>query len=275
MKELTTRELQLFSLEILKDVAAFCEKNDIKYSLGYGTMLGAIRHKGFIPWDDDVDIMMTRENYEKFRKTYKSENYEYIDSDNIEDCYIAFGRVCDRKKTRTYSYIPWHGGSLHTGVWIDIFPVDNVSEDINEYRSMHNALLLLNNQNGRLRRMHASEGDIYSTYRSLWARILKSMNPRVGNYPPTEVVKSLNAIIALSNAQKSTKMSQLACPSNMDEYYDAADLQEYTLVDFEGYKFSVWSQYDKLLTIVYGDYMQLPPEKDRRPLQHYIKFYYL
>ena len=66
MKELTNRELQLFSLDILKDVHAFCEKEKIKYSLAYGTLIGAVRHQGFIPWDNDIDIIMPRPEYERF-----------------------------------------------------------------------------------------------------------------------------------------------------------------------------------------------------------------
>ena len=70
MKEMTLRELQLFSLEIMKDVHEFCVKTGIVYSLLDGSLIGAIRHQGFIPWDDDIDINVTRENYEKIKKKF-------------------------------------------------------------------------------------------------------------------------------------------------------------------------------------------------------------
>ena len=73
MKEMTLREVQLFELDILKDVHEFCMANHINYSLAYGTLIGAIRHKGFIPWDDDRDIVMPRPDHDRFCRTYKSE----------------------------------------------------------------------------------------------------------------------------------------------------------------------------------------------------------
>lgn len=152
MRHLTLQELQQFSLDILKDVAGFCEKNNIRYSLGYGTMLGAVRHKGFIPWDDDVDIMMPREDYEKFRTIYKSKLYSFIDSRNTPDCYIAFGRVCDTKKTLASSCIPWVKKDV--GVWIDIFPVDRVPDDKDTFDRIYDSLLLLMKFNVGIRRVH-------------------------------------------------------------------------------------------------------------------------
>ena len=82
MKEMTLRELQLFALEILKDVHQFCTQNNIKYSLYAGTLLGAIRHQGFIPWDDDIDIVMPRDDYNRFCQTYQSERFCIATRDN-------------------------------------------------------------------------------------------------------------------------------------------------------------------------------------------------
>ncbi len=275
MKELDTKELQQFSLGILNDVAAFCEKNGIRYSLGYGTLLGAIRHKGFIPWDDDIDIMMPREDYERFRKTYRSPDYRFIDSTTIDDCYIAFGRVCDCTRTLTRSYVPWHGNSIRTGIWIDIFPMDRVPDDKKEFSDLHGSLALLMRYNSKLRRLHATESDYFSLWRKVWATVGMTLNPRLAKLQPQTIISYVNEVIHLSNSCSSHSFSQICCPDNPDEHFNEDELKEYTTAEFEGYRFSIWTEYDRILTRMYGNYMQLPTKKDRRPQQNYIKFFHL
>ena len=97
-KKLSLDEIKSNSLQILKLVHDFCVANNIKYSLAYGTLLGAVRHKGYIPWDDDIDIMMTRPEYERFCNTFKMKGLSLHRHQNDPDCYILFARVCDEEK---------------------------------------------------------------------------------------------------------------------------------------------------------------------------------
>lgn len=119
MKELTLKEIQQESLKILIDVHRFCEENGIRYSLAYGTMIGAVRHKGFIPWDNDIDIYMPRPDYERFCHLYKSDIYGII-SEYDPHCYINYCHVYDRVKTVFLSDY-FTGDSTDGGVWIDVF----------------------------------------------------------------------------------------------------------------------------------------------------------
>ncbi len=272
MRQLTLRELQQFSLDILKDVAGFCESNGIRYSLGYGTLLGAVRHKGFIPWDDDVDIMMPREDYERFRATYKSDRYSFIDSRNTPDCYIAFGRVCDTEMTISSSSIPWVKRSV--GVWIDIFPIDRVPDDKETFERIYDSLHLLVKFNVGIRRVHTISSSGFSIKAKLKIWMLKRMHPRLIKRDPTEIVKDMNTLISLVSRTDSHHRSQLTCPDEAYEFFDEEDINEYVRLEFEGCEFYVWKCYDKILHDSYGDFMRLPPKNRRRPLQSYISFHW-
>ena len=129
MKVMTLREIQLFTLEILKVTHNFCVENNIKYSLSYGTLIGAVRHKGFIPWDDDVDIMMLRPDYDRFCQTFQAPGYQVVSRQTRKDCLISFARVCDIRETDVTSMEPWIRRQGNLGLWIDIFPIDSVTDD--------------------------------------------------------------------------------------------------------------------------------------------------
>lgn len=271
MRTLTLKELQQLSLAILKDVAGFCERNALRYSLGYGTLLGAVRHKGFIPWDDDIDIMMPREDYEKFRELYRSDEYSFIDSRNTPDCYIAFGRVCDTRRTLAVSSIPWVRKDV--GVWIDIFPVDRIPDDIETFRRIYDSLYLLMKFNVGIRRAHTISSSRFSPLKRLKIWILKKTNPRLLKRDPVDIVKDMNTLIRLVSPKDSHHWSQLCCPdTGTCEFFTDEEVGEYVRMRFEDSEFFVWKGYDSILRYSYGDYMALPPKSEQKPLQNYISF---
>lgn len=271
MRSLTLNELQQFSLAILKDVAGFCERNGIRYSLGYGTLLGAVRHKGFIPWDDDVDIMMPREDYERFRESYRSDDYAFIDSRSTPDCYIAFGRVCDTRRTLAVSSIPWVKSDV--GVWIDIFPIDRVPDEMETFRRIYDSLFLLMKFNVCVRKAHVISSSRFSICKRLKFWVLKKTNPRLIKRDPSDIVKEMETLIRLVSPRDSHHWSQLCCPdAGTCEFFTDDEINEYVKLRFEDSEFFVWKGYDSILRDSYGDYMQLPPKARQKPLQNYITF---
>ena len=132
MKELSLQQIQHYSLIVLLHVHGFCVAHDIRYTLAYGTLIGAVRHQGFIPWDDDIDIIMTRENFERFVREYKSSEDFMLVAPGDKKSHIAFARLCDLKDTVVESRTPWSAYS--TGVWVDIFPMDAIDDDESRHK---------------------------------------------------------------------------------------------------------------------------------------------
>ena len=124
MKTINTEELKKIQVEILDYVDKFCEERNIKYSLYAGTLIGAVRHKGFIPWDDDIDIMMLRSDYERFLKELheeKDSRYKILDFRYDHSYHYAFAKVIDSKTQLREEVIDPYDG---LGIYIDIFPID-------------------------------------------------------------------------------------------------------------------------------------------------------
>ena len=159
MKELTLKELQEISLELLVDLHDFCVSNGIKYSIAYGTLIGALRHKGFIPWDDDVDVMMPRPDYERFCQSFQSNRFRLIYYGNDKTALAGFARIVDVDKTYYKTERPWT--KQQSGAWIDIFPIDGVEDDPEIYARRYHRLRKLCSFVYKFRRQnhHISKND--------------------------------------------------------------------------------------------------------------------
>ncbi len=270
MKQLSLRELQLFSLDILKDVHEFCVCNGIRYSLAYGTLLGAVRHHGFIPWDDDIDIIMPRPDYERFCLNYRSSKYRVSAPQTDRDCCIPFARVFDEKVTTIYSMVPWHKRTF--GVWIDIFPLDGVTVDDSlekKYETICSLLPKLKRQRYAMRRL-SNEEPFLLNCKTLLRKIIR-WNGCLAN----QVVRQIDSTIKSDSFDDKEFFTQLVCPDDgLNDVHRTDLFSSIVEMPFEDAAFCAFSRFDEYLKRLFGNYMELPPENQRVPKQDYVKFYW-
>lgn len=255
-------ELKRIQLEILDEVDAFCENYNIRYWIDCGTLLGAVRHKGYIPWDDDIDVGMLREDYDRFMKEFPSNHSRYIFKciENDQLYPFPFGKVLD---TATLLYEPDQNGIKHC-INIDIFPYDNAP---------------VSKKN--LARMYRRR-DVFKTFRLAELGILK---------PNGNVLKRLVIILAklavkpfpenyfckkiIANSKKYEKIDSdyVGDFTSTSRIYCRKELVfEMEKMVFEGKKYNVPKGYDIWLTEMYGDYMT-PPPVDKRGSVHIFEAY--
>lgn len=272
MEKLSLKEIQDISLEILKDVHSFCAEHKITYFLAYGTLLGAIRHKGFIPWDDDVDIMMPRPDYEVFIKSYKSEKY-HLFSQYEKDCLIPFSRVYDDTSSYLVTRRPWFLKSkhkTHTGIWIDIFPIDVVAPDAGKEEERK---IIITKAERRLYNYRLSLEELCTCKHIGQRYLLGVLYHKIYSFIDYSSLKDIIVKYAtLIPYEESTVCVDYSIISDYAPFPKEL-IQTSYLANFEDGKFYIPTGYDIILRAWYGDYMKLPPEKDRKPSQSYVDFY--
>lgn len=258
MKEITDiRELQKIEFDILCDIDRFCRENGIRYFLCGGTLLGAIRHKGFIPWDDDVDIGMLRPDYERFLETFKSDHNELWWHGNKSGYFSPFAKVSDKRTVLTGGDFP----DMGCGVYVDITPFDEIPDDPKEWKKAARRWRwtwnLLTLRNIRL----------FRKGRSFLNQLIVFAFRPLRFIPNRWFVQWLER----RNAKRiKDGPKRIAClvPGGMYGVKDVHPCEAFAStkpVVFEGAQFPAMSGWHEYLSNLYGDYMQLPPKEKQVP----------
>lgn len=273
MKKMTLNEVQQVSLEILKDVHEFCVKNNIKYSLSGGSLLGAIRHNGFIPWDDDIDIQMPRPEYEKFIHSYKSERGYRLFSHELDECKdvgIAYTRVCEMEKTYVNTGIqPWQEKA--TGLWIDIFPIDGAPDTPRKAKVKIEKMYWTWRLTLAARSRYKLD---FGTTKSLFVIVRQYFKKLCSFIIPWEIVSLYIEKCMEYNYDSSNYIANFSIIHyKFREWQPKTEMSEFVLHRFENEEFYIMTGYDISLSSLYGNYMELPPEDKRINHSNYVYYW--
>ena len=260
-RKLTISEIRQIELDILKYFHRFCEENNLTYYLAYGTLLGAVRHKGFIPWDDDIDVHMPRTDLERLVKIFNEKNTNknigILTIYNNPNFYMPLVRlvnkntIIDRKKIFDIN--------CDVSIWLDIFPLDNMSDDYKEALSL--------NRKAKTFRWLANQKIFKFNMNTSFSQKIKNIFHKIIKF-------SLRLVSSEYLMKKIDKISKKYMQPEMTKYvgwaanfktniYQSSYFKERVLLEFEGDKFFAPKEYDKILTEYFGNYMELPPEDKR------------
>lgn len=261
MKEITLKESKKIQLEMLRSLDSFCRSHDIDYSLAWGSLLGAVRHKGFIPWDDDIDVTMTRDNFDRFVNAYKSDKYE-LREPMRSDRWEFYAKIVDPSTVVKFNKHPFS----KFGIWITIFPMDNRPEDDMKWKEMKK----------RLERYTTLARMKYATWDRSWVRNLIKLILHIVLIPiPIRFINRKVTSIIHSCDNSHIPLSKFVWQGyNKYYYYPDSVANEYTDKPFEDLIVRTIVDYDTYLKVTYGDYMKLPPLSEQVP-KHDYKAYYL
>ena len=252
MGDVDLRKLQLTELDILLEIDRICKKHDIRYFLDAGTLLGAVRHKGFIPWDDDIDILMPLSEYKRFCRAAKKEMREpyFLQNFNTDRTHRWFSKV--RKSGTTFIEKGYERQNMHQGVWVDVFPLIGVPEDEKKRSEL-------------IRRARGTQKILKKRMETLPWREL-SVYSKLLHCIPLGLVRLW---VTLVYAVVFREYSEYPCcdalwgsktfvPRFRREWF-----AETCEVEFEGHMLPAMKAWDAYLTKVYGDYMTPPPPEKR------------
>lgn len=264
MKQLTSEEYKSRLLEVMRKIDRACRDNGIRYSIIYGTLLGAVRHQGFIPWDDDIDIAMSRSEYNKLRdyiSAHPELELNFIDVSNHKDTVYICGKICDARTCIKESNFRTVDGC---GAFVDVFPLDNLPDDEKERKRFKAHALYLAKLIQHSAKLRPGKPDglkhaflLYSAF--LYAHCFSTY-------------KLIRELDAYCMKYSKAKTKYVGVPYFVS-CFERADFDVLVDFPFESYALIGPKNYDKILNIAYdGSYLQLPPPEER--VNHLIECYW-
>jgi len=271
MKELSLKEIQQASLQVLIEIDKICEEQGLRYYLAYGTLIGAVRHHGFIPWDDDIDIMMPRKDFRRLIRYFNTQyrgKLKLCTRENTKNYTFGIPRIADT----TYKYISTRPNTkaYKLGVFIDVYPLDNYGNNA----KIGSYIYKLINIKNRLYDIYINPTFAESNWKIpfkyivyMFLRLIKGKD-----YSKKINKEILNIIKKFTNSND----KYVGIPS-----WDIGKMMQYNRhlfnhaikLEFEGKLFPAPNGYHKILTQFYGDYMKLPPIEKRVSNRHQYKIY--
>jgi len=267
-EQIPDNEIKDIMLEIFKDVKSFIEKNDLHYSLYYGTLLGAVRHKGFIPWDVDMDIVMPRPDYDYFINNYvpKNKNITMFDEKHCDFYHFAWAKICDNRTICDEHYRGYKNNNY--GIYLDIFPAEGVDITKSVEKKQKKAFRLM-----KLSCLYRLKPSSFFPLKYNIGLTISSILFGL----TTNSIKLRNKLISLCTEVDYNSTDNVSFYANGLPYLMVVkkqDIEDTIDGTFEGISCKIPRNYHKLLTQIYGDYMKLPPKNKRNDNHTYNNYYY-
>jgi lipopolysaccharide cholinephosphotransferase len=268
MEKLSLQENQKIAVGILDAVSKVCDEQGYRYYLVFGTLIGAVRHKGFIPWDDDLDIMMPRPDHDRFVEYFVNHREEFpnlkiFTPDLNKEYPYMITRVSDDR----YRIVMENEKPYGMGAFIDIYPYDGMGDTWEEAVKFERRGDYLSSLCFQAARVHLEKGITKSKIRKIIKPAVFLLSKAIGkDFFIAQLKKQ-----ARKKPYDTSKYVGNAVWGNGGDVciYERTLFDKYVLVDFEGKKYRAPQGYDQFLRHIYGDYMKFPKEQDRKPHHGY------
>ena len=261
--EISLDEMKKIELDMMSYIDKICRDNNLKYSMMDGSLIGAVRHNGIIPWDDDIDIMMPRPDYEKLKEIFKTLNktqndYLYIDSDFQDDFYYPYAKIVSRKTELKEENLK---DIKDFGVFVDVFPIDGTYKNkVKRFFQMKKI--------SRLRFLISysifDKIEAKTFLKKIYKTTIYKFSQKIGY---KKLVAKLQKEIKKCDYDSSEYVAILCSGSGVKRrlFYEKKLFDKIKDTQFDGHNFKIIEKYDEYLRKEFGDYMKFPPEEERFP----------